>query len=91
MPTTMMATGTTSVHQNSGEFFLNIELSKLVVVFIVLSAFSSRHVSGELVEGMRIVDATPTISETSKFLVSSAKCGRCIYRRPTSVGSSPAA
>src|SRR6266436_6046066 len=52
MPITMIPTGTTSVHQNSSEFLLNIELSKPVFIFIVLLPFDSRYVSGELVEGM---------------------------------------
>ena len=59
MPIAMIAAGTTSVHQNSGEFFLNIELSTSVFMIIVLAAFSSCHVSGELVEGMSIVDSAP--------------------------------
>jgi hypothetical protein len=52
----MIAAGTTSVDQNSGEFFLNIDLSTSVFIIIVLAAFSSCYVSGELVERMRIVD-----------------------------------
>jgi hypothetical protein len=47
----MIAAGTTSVHQNSNEFFLNVELSTSVFMVIVLAVFSSRHASGELVEG----------------------------------------
>jgi hypothetical protein len=39
------------VHQNSSEFFLKIELSKSFACSFVLSAFSSRHLSGELAEG----------------------------------------
>jgi hypothetical protein len=43
-------------YQKSSEFHLKVEPSKLVVVFICF--FSPRHLSGELVEGMRIVDST---------------------------------
>src|SRR4029450_11106055 len=41
MPIAMIATGTTSVHQNSSEFLLNIELPKSAFMFVVLFAFSS--------------------------------------------------
>ena len=34
MPIPMIATGITRVHQKSSEFLLDVELSKLVVVFI---------------------------------------------------------
>src|SRR6516164_2200669 len=65
MPIPMIATGGTRVHQKSSEFLLKVELSKvelskLVVVFICFSFLSPRHLSRELVEGMRIVDSTPT-------------------------------
>jgi hypothetical protein len=90
MPSPMIATGITSVHQNSGEFILNIELSKSVFMFIFF-LFFSRQVNGELVEGMRIVDSTSTMPETSKSLMSLANSVLCIYRRLTSPGSSPAA
>lgn len=53
--------------------------------------FFSHHLRGEFVEGMRIFDSTPTMLDTSKFLMSSANPVLCIYRRATSPGSSPAA
>jgi len=77
MPIVMIPTGTTSVHQNSSEFFL-IELSKSVFMFIVLPVFSSRYMSGELVEGMRIVDFSAHDVGESKSRVSSAKSVLCI-------------
>src|SRR5262245_49886967 len=49
-PIPMIPTGITRVHQKSSEFLLKVELSKLVVVFM---SFSPRHLSRELVEGIR--------------------------------------
>ena len=41
--------------------------------------------------GIRIVDSTPTMSDTSNLLMYSANSVLCIYRRTTSPGSWPAA
>jgi hypothetical protein len=38
MPIAMIALGTKRAHQNSGEFFLNVEVSVPVVIFISLSS-----------------------------------------------------
>jgi hypothetical protein len=89
MPIAMIATGIMRVHQKSSEFLLKVELSKFVVVSICFSF--PRHLSGELVEGMRIVDSTPTMPERSKFPMSSANFMLCLYRRAISRGSSAAA
>jgi hypothetical protein len=40
MPIAMIALGTKRVHQNSGEFFLNVEVSVPVVMIISLSSLS---------------------------------------------------
>jgi hypothetical protein len=45
----MIATGITRVHQNSGEFILNIEPSKSVSMFILFPANRSRQTAGEVV------------------------------------------
>jgi hypothetical protein len=47
MPIAMIALGTKSVHQNSGEFFLNVEVSMPVVMFISLSSSWPRPKPGE--------------------------------------------
>jgi hypothetical protein len=39
MPIAMIALGTKIVHQNSGEFFFNVEVSVPVVIFIVHMVF----------------------------------------------------
>ena len=43
MPIAMIATGTTSVHQNSSEFFLNVELSRPVFMCVVRAALPARR------------------------------------------------
>ena len=76
MPIPIIAAGIKKVHQKSSEFLLKFELSKLVVVFIVFSF--SRHLSGELAEGMRIVDSTPTMrslyTRSSKVRIVASSC-----------------
>src|SRR5215468_5842730 len=72
MPITMIPTGATRAHQKSSEFLLKVELSEVELSTLV-AAFtcfflSPRHLGGEPDEGMRIVDSTPTMSETLKFL-----------------------
>jgi hypothetical protein len=48
-----------------------------------------RQASAELVEGMRIVDSTPMVAETSKFLGSPANSVLCMHPRATSRALSP--
>jgi hypothetical protein len=50
-----------------------------------------RHLSGELVDGTRIVESTLRMSATLKPLASLAASGLCMYRCATSPGSSPSA
>ena len=45
MPIPMIAAGITRVHQKSGEFFLKIELSKFVFMFICSFCFLSGKIS----------------------------------------------